>query len=153
LYGSREAVSSSKKPAPPFKVTALSGEQYELSALRGKVVVLNFWFIGCGPCKAEIPALNRLVRDFRGQEVVFLAFTNSDSADDLRNFLKKIEFDYEIVPAEFGLSVFKEFKIGPYPTHIIIDRRGDIEATMIGGTEHRDEDIRPVITRLLKAGR
>lgn len=138
-----------KTAAPAFRVTSLSGKQYELLALRGQVVVLNFWFIGCAPCKAEIPGLNKLVKEFKDQGVVFLAFA-ADPADDLRSFLKKTEFDYEIVSDEFSSTVIDQLNIDPFPTHIIIDREGNIEARMIGGSENRHEEIRPLIARLLK---
>jgi len=143
------ATVQAKTAAPAFKVTSLSGKQYELSALRGQVVVLNFWFIGCAPCKAEIPGLNKLVNEFKDQGVVFLAFA-ADPAEDLRSFLKKTEFDYEIVSEEFSSTMIDQLNIDPFPTHIIIDREGNIEARIIGGSENRHEEIRPLIARLLK---
>lgn len=148
LYSKRETGGAAKKAAPAFSVTTLSGKLYNIAALRGKVVVLNFWFIGCGPCKAEMPGLNQLVADFKGQDVVFLALA-LDPAEDLREFLKKMAFNYEVIP-DAGKLIEEQFKITAYPTHIIIDRNGAVEATMTGGSEKRHEDIRPLITRLLK---
>lgn len=149
LYNKRETGGAAKKSVPAFSVTALSGKQYDAAALRGKIVVLNFWFIGCAPCKVEIPGLNQLVAEFKGQDVIFLAFA-LDPAEDLRDFLKKTAFNYEVIP-DAGKLMEEQFKIGPYPTHIIIDRNGMVEATMTGGNEKRHEDIRPLITRLLKS--
>jgi thiol-disulfide isomerase/thioredoxin len=60
--------------APEFDVVAVDGKRLKLSALKGKVVVLNFWFIGCAPCIAELPALNKLVDEYKGEDVVFIAF-------------------------------------------------------------------------------
>ena len=149
LYGARETGGAAKKTAPAFSVTALSGKHYDGAALRGKVVVLNFWFIGCAPCKAEIPGLNQLVAEFKGQDVIFLAFA-LDSAEDLRDFLKKTVFNYEVIP-DAGKLVEEQFKISSFPTHIIIDRSGAVEAVMTGGSEKRHEDIRPLIARSLKS--
>jgi len=149
LYGARETGGAAKKTAPAFSVTALSGKQYDAAAIRGKVVVLNFWFIGCAPCKAEMPGLNQLVAEFKGQDVIFLAFA-LDSAEELRDFLKKTVFNYEVIP-DAGALMEEQFKIAAYPTHVIIDRAGAVEAVMTGGGEKRHEDIRPLITRLLKS--
>jgi thiol-disulfide isomerase/thioredoxin len=149
LYGARENGGTAKKTAPAFVVTALSGKRYDAAALRGKVVALNFWFIGCTPCKAEMPGLNQLVADFKGQDVIFLAFA-LDPAADLRDFLKKTVFNYEVIP-DAGALAEEQFKIFAYPTHIIINRAGAVEAVMTGGGENRHEDIRPLITRLLKS--
>ncbi len=148
LYSKNEAGRSAKKPAPTFSVTTLAGKPYDLAALRGKVVVLNFWFIGCAPCKAEMPGLNQLVAEFKGHDVIFLALA-LDPAEDLLDFLKKTTFSYEVIP-DAGKLIEEQFKITSYPTHIIIDRNGAIEAIMTGGSEKRHEDIRPLITRLLK---
>ncbi len=148
LYSKKETGGATKKAAPAFSVMTLAGKPYDITSLRGKVVVLNFWFIGCGPCKAEMPGLNQLVADFKGQDVVFLALA-LDPAEDLREFLKKSAFNYEVIP-DAGRLIEEQFKITAYPTHIIIDRNGAVEATMTGGSEKRHEDIRPLITRLLK---
>ncbi len=62
---------TAKKAATPFTVTALDGKTYDLSSLRGKVVVLNFWLYGCGGCQIEMPSLNKLAQSFKGQDVSF----------------------------------------------------------------------------------
>lgn len=54
---------------PNFNVRTINGESVTLSELKGKVVVINFWFEACAPCIAEIPALNRLKEDYRTKDV------------------------------------------------------------------------------------
>ena len=63
--------------------------------------------------------------------------------------MTKTAFHYEVI-VDAGKLVEERFKITAYPTHIIIDRSGTVEATMTGDSEKRHEDIRPLITRLLK---
>ncbi len=136
-----------KQIAPLVKLTALDGRRYDLNALTGKVVVINLWFIGCSPCRKEIPRLNELVREFTGQPVVFLA-PSFDSADMLREFLKKTPFDYQVVPnAEQIINT--QFNASAFPTHIVIDRNGLIEATLVGASERRPEEVRRLILQLL----
>lgn len=138
-----------KQLAPMFKLTALDGKHYDLSALAGKIVIINLWFIGCSPCRKEIPKLNELVKEFSGRPVVFLA-PSFDSAELLRDFLKKTTFDYQVVPnAEELISA--QFNASAFPTHIVIDQNGLVEATLVGASERRPEEVRRLILQLLNA--
>src|SRR5688572_27232831 len=49
---------------PDFSLTSIDGKQFQLSELKGKVIMLNFWFIACAPCVAEMPLLNQLVEEY-----------------------------------------------------------------------------------------
>lgn len=90
-------LSTKAKPALPFTVKALDGKTYDITKLKGKAVVLNFWFIGCPPCRQEIPGLNTLVKEYAKKDVVFLALALDDEKS-LNDFLKKTPFTYSIVP-------------------------------------------------------
>ncbi len=138
-----------KQIAPLVKLTALDGRRYDLNALTGKVVVINLWFIGCSPCRQEIPRLNELVKEFSGQPVVFLA-PSFDSAEALREFLKKVPFEYQVVPNAEQL-INTQFNASSFPTHIVIDQNGLVEATLVGASERRPEEVRRLILRLLNA--
>ena len=125
-----------KKDAPTFKLTAMDGTVYDLTALRGKVVVLNIWFIACPPCIAEMPELNRIVDHYRDQEVVFVAPT-WDKKADLQKFLQKSSFKYQVVPdaAQLIFSSYsaKGDSVG-FPQHIVIDRDGKIDMWEMGSS-------------------
>jgi peroxiredoxin len=138
--------SSGGKPTASFNVVSLDGEKFDLAALRGKVVVLNFWFIGCAPCRVEMPGLNQLVSEFKGKDVVFIAFA-SDSAEDLRTFLKEKTFNYHIIPE--GLKVAETYEVNVFPTHIVIGKDGQIVSRFMGGSDKRHDDLRPLIERTL----
>lgn len=141
------AGNSWKAAAPALKVTSLDGKRFDLNALQGKVVVLNLWFIGCSPCRKEIPRLNELVKEFSGQPVVFLA-PSLDSAESLREFLKQTRFEYHIVPDAEAI-ITGQFNASAFPTHIVINQTGLIEATLVGASERRPEEVRRLILRLL----
>jgi peroxiredoxin len=143
----QSAAPGDKKPAPGFEVKALDGETLRLADLKGKVVVLNFWYIGCVPCQVEIPGLNKLVEEFKPEEVVFIGFALDDESH-LREFLEKTPFKYRIVAR--SSSIAKQYGASAYPTHVFINKQGLIEFIMIGGSPKRHEELRPVIQSLLK---
>ncbi len=128
--------SAENKPAPTFSVKDLKGKKLDLKKLKGKIVVLNFWFAECLPCLNELPNLNELVEEFKGKDVVFIAFTE-DKADFLKKFLVKKPFNYQIIPASTAIIKNYELNLGGnsvmlYPTHILIDRDGKIEQRVSG---------------------
>lgn len=133
-------------PAPDFEVTSLAGDKLNPAALKGKVVVLNFWFIGCAPCRVEIPGLNKLTEEFKEEDVVFIAFA-MDQAEALKNYLKEHPFTYKIIPDAAKTAAL--FKANVFPTHIIIDKQGRIAYRLTGGSPDRHEQLRPLITNLL----
>ena len=122
---------ASSEPAPAFDMKALDGTQYALSRLSGKVVVLNFWFKDCGPCRAELGDLNRVVDTYKpNKDVVFLGFS-TDEAAELGPFLKEHPFQYTVIPGSDDVA--EAYDVHAFPTHIIIDRQGQIAARWSGG--------------------
>jgi peroxiredoxin len=117
------------KPAPHFTLTDLNGREVNLASLKGKIVVLNFWFIGCAPCITEMPDLNRLSDQYKPSHVVFLAI-GIDKASNIQAFLKKHEFKYQILPG--AAATANSYNIYSYPTNIIIDTEGMVR--MIAGS-------------------
>ncbi len=132
-----------KMAAPAFSVTSLEGKQYDLASLRGKVIVLNFWFLGCPPCIAEVPELNKLVAEFKDKNVVFLALALDDEKA-LRSFLKEKEFKYQVVPNASDIIMGK-YEVSIFPTHIILDAEGNIVSELIGNK--RLDDLRVALRR------
>lgn len=106
-----------------FTTRDLEGNKVQLEDYRGKVVALNFWFIGCKPCVMEMPELNELVEKYEKEDIVFLAIA-LDKGSSIEKFLKKTAFDYQIIPD--GRSVTGEYGIFSYPTHLILDRDGKV---------------------------
>jgi len=145
----KNAAGSWKQAAPSVKLVSLDGKRFDLSALAGKIVVLNLWFIECGPCRKEIPKLNELVNEFSGKPVVFIA-PSFDSAETLRGFLKTTTFNYQVV-ANAEAIINGQFNASTFPTHIVINQNGLIEATLVGAAERRPEEVRRLILRLLNA--
>jgi thiol-disulfide isomerase/thioredoxin len=127
------------KKAFPFSVTDITGNKYTLEKLKGKVIVINFWFVECKPCVMEIPELNELVEKYKGKEVVFLGFATNDKSK-IENFLKTKTYKYNIIAD--SKEVAELYRVNSYPTHIIIDMNSIISyyVTGLGPTTVNDLD-------------
>lgn len=118
-------------PLPGFNFVDLNGNVYNAQTTKGKVVVLNCWYIGCQVCKEEMPELNKIVKQSENRkDIVFIGLA-FDKADSLRKFLKKTEFNYTIVPEKENY-VRNDLGIVYYPTHIIINKEGKIVKVIEG---------------------
>ena len=101
----------------------IDGNIHTLESLKGKVVLMNFWFIHCKPCVAEIPDLNELKTKFKDKDVVFLAVA-LDNKKSLDKFLELHPFDFTIIPK--GRELAERFKIPHYPYNVILDKTGTL---------------------------
>ncbi|MBA2335290.1 MAG: peroxiredoxin family protein [Pyrinomonadaceae bacterium] len=109
---------------PDFSARKIDGTPLAASDLSGKVVVLNFWFIGCPVCFSEMPKLNALAAKFVGNEnVVFVAMT-ADPAGSVKKFLAREKFDYQMIGD--AKPVLKMFGFSGYPKNIVISKEGRI---------------------------
>jgi cytochrome c biogenesis protein CcmG, thiol:disulfide interchange protein DsbE len=120
--------------APDFTLESLEGRQVNLSALRGKVVVVNLWASWCPPCRAEMPALDKLydANRARGLEVLAVNATNQDSERDARAFVQQLGLSFPILLDRAG-TAGQRYLLRSLPTTIFIDRRGVIRSIVVGG--------------------
>jgi thiol-disulfide isomerase/thioredoxin len=78
--------------------------QSDLTAYKGKVVVLNFWASWCGPCKAEMPALQQVSQEFAGKPVTFIGVDSSDVRDSASKLLADLKVTYPTVYDKAGIN-------------------------------------------------
>lgn len=109
--------------APSFTATDLQGRTLTSESLRGKVVVLNFWFVSCPYCIEEMPNLKRVASSYQPQDdVVFLSFA-LDKPERLKKFLQQHgDFGFAIVPEAKGMA--QQFAVAGYPTTIVLNKQG-----------------------------
>lgn len=112
------------REAPVFAREDLNGDIIDLEDLKGKIVVLSFWYIKCKSCIGEMPVLGRLARDYRVDEVVFLAPT-MNIRKDVREFLNQQKFDVSILPNSRSLA--KRYGVMVYPMYFVIDQKGVVQ--------------------------
>jgi cytochrome c biogenesis protein CcmG/thiol:disulfide interchange protein DsbE len=112
------------KPAPSFALQRLDGNgKLDLSSLRGKAVVVNFWASWCGPCKSESAALERAWQAHKADGVVVLGIDYHDVVGDARGFVRKHGLTYPILRDGAGL-VGTRYDLSGVPETFFVDRRG-----------------------------
>ena len=143
------------KQVPDFSGTTMSDKKIKAKDMKGKIVVLNLWFIDCLPCIAELPALNKLVSTYKdNRDIIFLAITWESKARVEKDFFSKYKFDFSIIPG--AQTVVDRFGKPGYPATFIIDRKGVIKTAWLGGPvgERAEteayEKVKPVLDELLK---
>ena len=116
--------------APDFNVTSIDGKVFDSQALRGKVIVLNLWFVNCPFCIQEIALLNPLVDQYAGKDVVFIGLS-INTKPQLESFLKSRPFKYSHVANAGQMMLMKWGDVGKggnidikFPLHVVIDREG-----------------------------
>jgi cytochrome c biogenesis protein CcmG/thiol:disulfide interchange protein DsbE len=121
-------------PAPDFTLNALGGEPATLSAYRGQVVIVNLWASWCGPCRAEMPALQTVyaANQARGLEVLAVNSTYQDSASDAQAFVHELGLTFPILLDEDG-AVSRRYLVRALPSTFFIDRQGVIRTVILGG--------------------
>lgn len=133
--------------AKDFIVTDLKGNSLKLSELKGKIVVLNFWFIKCKPCVEEIPHLNDLEKLYNPNEVVFLAIT-FDKKELVNQFLNTHPFTYRI--AANSNDAVSIYGVNSFPTNMVINQKGEIVLKEIGYRTNIKDVLQESIENLLK---
>ncbi|MEM8584819.1 MAG: TlpA disulfide reductase family protein [Bacteroidota bacterium] len=114
-----------------FELTDIEGNIISSQSTVGKVVVLNFWFIGCRPCLEEIPELNEVYNEYAGNEDVVFASIALDELKKVRRKLNKYSIQYPVVAD--GSIASELFQVIGYPTNIVIDREGNYSFRFTGG--------------------
>lgn len=107
-----------------FKTRDIENKKLNTKDLAGKVLVLNFWFINCPPCRMEIPELSKLSMEYKQDSgVVFIAI-GLDPGRDIENFTKSTPFSYRLI--DDGRSIADVYGIKGYPTNVVVDKNGQV---------------------------
>jgi thiol-disulfide isomerase/thioredoxin len=117
--------------APEFELTTLNGEKVSSSRLRGKKVILNFWAVWCGPCRAELKELEQFQQDHPDLVVLTAVDTTADSKD-LRDLIREEGLkSLRIAPTPPGLM--EKFGAFGFPNTFVIDENGFVRIEQLGG--------------------
>lgn len=142
---------SANAMAPPISGTTLDGKAFELSQLKGKVVLVNFWASWCGPCRSEFPDLLELEKKYgpRGFAIVGVAVEEEADRPKSLAVAQQAGLDYPILMAR------REW-LGPFggvaalPTSALLDREGRI-LSIIEGVDPEDRPLNKIGRLIEKA--
>lgn len=113
----------SKISFPETPLITLAGDTITQEDLYRKVVVLNFWFMACAPCRLEIPELNRLASKYKSNaRVRFIAISSMDEFDKISYFISRKPFDYK--HGTQNKDWIDYYKVELFPTNVVVDRQG-----------------------------
>ena len=131
------------QPAPQFALKDMSGKPVALSALKGKVVVVDFWATWCGPCIASFPGMQKAVNKYKNDpNVVFLFIdtweNDSNRVQKVTDFIAKNKYNFTVLYDEAkskegnDFTVIADYKVEGIPTKFVIDRNNNIRFKSVG---------------------
>lgn len=138
------------EPPPEINLPELtSGKKISLAALRGKVVVVDFWASWCAPCKEEMPVLESLYKRFKDSGLVVVGVSVDNEAANAKKFLSSVKVSFPIVH-DAGHTVADKFKPPRMPTSYVIDKAGKIRFVHAGFRKEDGKKLEEEIAKLLK---
>ncbi len=127
-----------------FELTDMNGTIWKSEDLKGSVVVFNFWFSACPPCKKEIPELNKLVDEYKNKNIIFIG-VSLDNEDRVEDFTYMHTFNYKLIPN--GGGFIDENHVSSFPTQFIVNQEGMLVKRIVGGVTY--EEMKTEIEKIL----
>lgn len=136
--------------APDFTVTMFDGTTQTLSALKGKVVLVNFWATWCPPCREELKRVQADIVDrFAGQEFVFIPISRAEERETVAAFREQMGYTFPM-----GLDperkIYDQFASNFIPRNFLIDQEGKVVIASVGYEPEEFDALIAKIEELLK---
>lgn len=139
-----------KSQAPEITVVSLDNQQLTLSALKGKVVLLNFWATWCPPCREEIPSMMKLNTYMAGKPFQMVCVSVDEGGKGaVESYFKNSGYS---LPAYFDATgqAARTYGITGVPETFVIDKQGVIQKKVIGGLDWNSPEVIAVLESLMK---
>ncbi len=140
-------VSEENRPAPPWQVTLPDGRSLTSDALRGKVVLVNFWATWCPYCRKEKPVIDRFWKDYRDRGFEVISISVDDPPEKIAGWMA--DKDYAFMAAPTNASVAAAFgNVKSVPTSFIVDAEGRIRHRIAGQVHYPrlEKLVAPLLT-------
>jgi thiol-disulfide isomerase/thioredoxin len=135
--------------APDFSFTSHEKQMISNSALRGKVVLMDFWGTWCPPCRESVPTLRELQKKYAGKGFELVGVSSDDDEDVWRTFIEAQKMNWtEYI--DFSGEVLQAFKIESFPTYIVLDKDGVMRFRQSGFGEGTAAELSDAINKALK---
>jgi len=125
------------QPVPNITGTTLDGQPFDLAALRGRPVVINFWGPSCVPCRTEFPLLAEKAREHAAEGLVIVGVLTDDAPDDARAFVAQYGATWPTV-IDPGAVLKTVYHVLGRPQSYFVDRGGILRSIQIGEVQDRD---------------
>ncbi len=145
-----EAMVAAGSRAADFKLETLDGTTVSLESLRGKVVFLNVWATWCGPCREEMPSMQTLYDDFKGNKdfVMLAASQDTSGRSVVAPYVAKNGYHFTIL-LDPQNKISETYDVSGVPETFIIDRKGQIVAHHMGAFDWSRPDVKDALRQLL----
>ncbi|HEX2475034.1 MAG TPA: TlpA disulfide reductase family protein [Lacipirellulaceae bacterium] len=137
------------KPAADWESTDLEGKAHRLADYAGKVVVLDFWYRGCGWCIRAMPQINQVAEEYADQPVAVLGMNTDSNLDDAKFVAEAMKLKYPSIRIDRELP--QKYGVSGFPTMLVIDQAGVVRDMHVGYSPTLREDLNASIDRLLKS--
>lgn len=118
-------------PAPELAVLDLDGSMVKLADYRGKVVLLNFWINGCGPCLAEMPVLDAVYRDRKAEGFTVLGINTGQDRETIVNTRRRVPVSFPLLSDQLSITS-KTYNVVGFPVSFLVDAQGIIRERIDG---------------------
>ena len=146
LSGGLKAVQGRATPGLAFSLA--SGQTLEMGALKGKVVLVNFWATWCPPCRREMPSMDRLDKMETGRPFTIVAVNVKEEDDLVERFLDEMPLGFPVALDPEG-KLAAAWKAFVYPTSYLVDKAGRIRYSLNGTLEWDEPEVVDLIERLM----
>ena len=146
LYAFNPPLKETTSELLPKEFLLNNGKTVKLSDLKGKVVLLDFWYRGCLPCLKATPGLIKLQDEFKN-DLVIIGINDSDDKEDISDYYAYKKNNNYFSTYKTSTNISKSLKISAFPTFIIINQKGEVVKTEVGFDK---ESIRKSIKNLIK---
>ena len=123
--GSAAAALTPSAGAPDFTLPTVNGPNLRLHEQRGRVVMVNFWATWCGPCRVEMPHLNRLYEKYRGSGFVLLGVNIDENPRAAADLAAKLGMKFPVL-LDTDKKVSRLYDLSAMPSTVLIDRDGRV---------------------------
>ncbi len=121
--GQETIASDASKAAPELAVLDMDSKAVKLADLKGKVVLINFWLVECGPCLVEMPEFESVYREYRDQGFEILAVNMGQENAAIRNAGRRLDVTYPLLEDPLKITT-ERYGVKAAPTSFLIDREG-----------------------------
>ena len=135
--------------APDFTLRSMGGPNLRLQEQRGRVVMVNFWATWCGPCRQEMPQLNRLYEKYKSSGFVLLGINVDDDTSNAASVAAKLGVTFPVL-LDTDKKVSREYDLSTMPSTVIIDRDGKVRYVHRGYLTGYEDTYEKQIRELLK---